>query len=410
MKLNDVILEAASPAQQAAIAIAKKKKAGMVKEQQLDEFAPLLAAGARLFMAAAPKIAQVLGQAGQAGARGAGQAARAGTEIAAKNAGKIGMGAGAYEIGSSVADIAKDIAAKVGTAIDEKTLLDLSALAFKYAIPAGIVLAVLYGGKKAIDSLFDEPKDQQGVAEGKADYNFDIEDLKRLEQIRDLSTLKAQALALISKPSAKPMKPEKVEWFKNALERMNSPLKVIKLMYDLLLSGEGNAVVGSRSSMNPNSYRQRFSEQGVAEDYNGEYDDEAGMADNNLETLQRAVEGIDDLIQSGDNLPEWCQEKIAVAKSMLVAVWDYMYSEEASDEVDPEVDEMFEAMQELVAEMAVKNRVSEDLVWEQFEAMPDNVLYEVKRKMLRTRVRTPASPPKCIRIRKKIRFGIPVTA
>ncbi len=311
MKLNDVILEAASPAQQAAIAIAKKKKAGMVKEQQLDEFAPLLAAGARLFMAAAPKIAQVLGQAGQAGARGAGQAARAGTEIAAKNAGKIGMGAGAYEIGSSVADIAKDIAAKVGTAIDEKTLLDLSALAFKYAIPAGIVLAVLYGGKKAIDSLFDEPKDQQGVAEGKADYNFDIEDLKRLEQIRDLSTLKAQALALISKPSAKPMKPEKVEWFKNALERMNSPLKVIKLMYDLLLSGEGNAVVGSRSSMNPNSYRQRFSEQGVAEDYNGEYDDEAGMADNNLETLQRAVEGIDDLIQSGDNLPEWCQEKIA---------------------------------------------------------------------------------------------------
>jgi hypothetical protein len=106
----------------------------------------------------------------------------------------------------------------------------------------------------------------EGVAEGKADYNFDIEDLKRLEQIRDLSTLKAQALALISKPSAKPMKPEKVEWFKNALERMNSPLKVIKLMYDLLLSGEGKAVVGTKSSMNPNSYRQRFGEQSMAED------------------------------------------------------------------------------------------------------------------------------------------------
>ena len=114
----------------------------------------------------------------------------------------------------------------------------------------------------------------------------------------------------------------------------------------------------------------------IMNEYNAEYDDEAGMADNNLETLQRAVEGIDDLIQSGDNLPEWCQEKIAVAKSMLVAVWDYMYSEEASDEVDPEVDEMFEAMQQLVSEMAHKNRVSEDLVWESFEALPDNVLYE----------------------------------
>jgi len=116
--------------------------------------------------------------------------------------------------------------------------------------------------------------------------------------------------------------------------------------------------------------------QGVAEEYNAEYDDEAGMADNNLETLDRAVEGIDRLIDSGDNLPEWCQEKIAVAKSMLVAVWDYMYSEESSDEVDPEVDEMFEAMDELAEEMAIKNRVSKDLVWEQFEAMDDRVLYE----------------------------------
>ncbi len=109
---------------------------------------------------------------------------------------------------------------------------------------------------------------------------------------------------------------------------------------------------------------------------NPEYNDEAGMADNNLETLERAVAGIDDLIQAGDNLPEWCQEKIAVAKSMLVAVWDYMESEEDSEEVDPEIDAMFEAMDQLAEEMAIKNRVSKDLVWEQFEAMPDNVLYE----------------------------------
>jgi hypothetical protein len=117
-------------------------------------------------------------------------------------------------------------------------------------------------------------------------------------------------------------------------------------------------------------------QQGMAEDYNPEYDDEAGMADNNLETLQRAVEGIDDLIQSGDNLPEWCQEKIAVAKSMLVAVWDYMYSEEASDEVDPEIDAMFEAMDQLAEELAAKHGVDVDTVWEDFESMDDNMLYE----------------------------------
>jgi len=116
--------------------------------------------------------------------------------------------------------------------------------------------------------------------------------------------------------------------------------------------------------------------QGMAEDYNPEYDDEAGMVENNLETLDRAVEGLDDLINSGDNLPEWCQEKIAVAKSMLVSVWDYMYSEEASDEVDPEIDEMFEAMDQLAEEMARKKGVSVDLVWETFEAMDDHMLYE----------------------------------
>jgi len=99
----------------------------------------------------------------------------------------------------------------------------------------------------------------------KPDTNFDIEDIKRLEQIRDLATLKTQAMALISKPSAKPMRPEKVEWFRSSLEQINSPVKVIKLMYDLMLSGEGHQVIGSRRSMNPNSYRSRFGEQGVAE-------------------------------------------------------------------------------------------------------------------------------------------------
>lgn len=71
----------------------------------------------------------------------------------------------------------------------------------------------------------------------------------------------------------------------------------------------------------------------LEEDFSSpEYDDEAGMADNNLSTLERAVDGIDDIINAGDNLPEWCQEKIAIAKSMLVTVWDYMKSEETSEQ------------------------------------------------------------------------------
>jgi len=107
----------------------------------------------------------------------------------------------------------------------------------------------------------------------KPDVNFDIEDIKRLEQIKDLATLKTQAMNLIAKPSAKPMRPEKVEWFRSSLERMDSPMKVIKLMYDLMLSGEGHQVIGSRRSMNPNSYRSRFGETVLnPKDMHGDYD------------------------------------------------------------------------------------------------------------------------------------------
>ena len=96
------------------------------------------------------------------------------------------------------------------------------------------------------------------VDEARADVNFDAEDLKRLERISDLETLKTQAFALISKPSAKPMKPEKVAWFRQALAGKSNKIAVIKMMYDLMLSGEGNSVIGSKNSMNPNSYRKVF--------------------------------------------------------------------------------------------------------------------------------------------------------
>ena len=37
-------------------------------------------------------------------------------------------------------------------------------------------------------------------------------------------------------------------------------MRIIKLMYDLLLSGEGHSVIGSKSSTSPNVYRSRFGE------------------------------------------------------------------------------------------------------------------------------------------------------
>ena len=78
-------------------------------------------------------------------------------------------------------------------------------------------------------------------------------------------------------------------------------------------------------------------QQGVAEDFNGEYDDEAGMAHSNLLTSARAVIGLLKTIDDRDNLPEWAQEKIAKAEMMLVSVWDYLQSQKAMGN-DPQVE------------------------------------------------------------------------
>ena len=122
---------------------------------------------------------------------------------------------------------------------------------------AAIAIAMKKAGKK--------PK--QGVAEGFTDDNFTIDDIHRLEQIKDFETLKARAKYLIKGKPARRMKPEKIAYFYDRVDTLTSPMKVIKMMYDLLLAGEGMKTIGSQNSTNPNVYQKRFTEeeQGVAE-------------------------------------------------------------------------------------------------------------------------------------------------
>ena len=111
---------------------------------------------------------------------------------------------------------------------------------------------------KATNKQFDNDK-KKHVEEG-PDDNFTPEDIKRLETINDIPTLKAQAKELIKGKAAKRMKADKIAFFYDKVDGMTNRMAIIKLMYDLLLAGEGNAVVGSRNSMKANSYRSRFGE------------------------------------------------------------------------------------------------------------------------------------------------------
>ena len=83
----------------------------------------------------------------------------------------------------------------------------------------------------------------------------------------------------------------------------------------------------SREYANSRPKKARKTPRNIKENYDGEYDDESGMAKSNLHTMLRAVKGLHDAIADGENLPEWVQEKIAGAKMNLVSVWDYILSQ-----------------------------------------------------------------------------------
>ena len=62
------------------------------------------------------------------------------------------------------------------------------------------------------------------------------------------------------------------------------------------------------------------------EAFNGEYDDEAGMAKDSLHTIVRSAKELEHALRSNENLPEWVQEKIGQIKGMMSSVTDYILS------------------------------------------------------------------------------------
>ena len=101
-----------------------------------------------------------------------------------------------------------------------------------------------------------------------------------------------------------------------------------------------NAKMGGAGKMKDKAKtipRKEKHKKAIAEGFNGEYDDEAGMAHSNLLTTARAVMGLLKTIKDKDNLPEWGQEKIAKAEMMLVSVWDYLQSQKQMGN-DPQQD------------------------------------------------------------------------
>jgi len=187
----------------------------LTKEDQLNEFAflaPALAAGARallpLLSRAGPALGRMASTAGKAGAEVAGKAAtgigkgtvelgKSAAQSTAQNAGKVGLGAGIYsiadEIGKSIPQgmnkvytdtkqATEALTGILGNALDGKTIGELGMAAAKYAIPLGLLLAAVYGGKKIIDQVMSEGEDDSIMGSiGKTfEGQEDLDTIKRL--------------------------------------------------------------------------------------------------------------------------------------------------------------------------------------------------------------------------------------
>jgi hypothetical protein len=92
-----------------------------------------------------------------------------------------------------------------------------------------------------------------------------------------------------------------------------------------------------------------------------EYHDEAGMVDNNLETIKRAAEELDNILGADDNMAEWAQEKLAVVKSMLVTIKDYVVSQKEAG-INPKIDQESDELAHTVAENASAGATSSGAV------------------------------------------------
>jgi hypothetical protein len=143
----------------------------------------------------------------------------------------------------------------------------------------------------------------------------------------------------------------------------------------------------------------------IVENFDGEYDDEAGMAQTNLHTIARAAQGLLDTIDDQENLPEWVQEKIAKVEGMMVTAWDYLLSQEEQG-MDPrmmeaksahpqqaakaiamkkagikpknesaELEEEFDLIESIIERLAQHNGVDAEVIWEDLETLTEDELY-----------------------------------
>jgi len=133
-------------------------------------------------------------------------------------------------------------------------------------------------------------------------------------------------------------------------------------------SGEKMRKPGSEGA--PTAAALKASQTNEAKD-NKEYGYEGDMALNQLATLTRCADMIKDLLKPDTDLPEWVQSKITLATDYIQTAADYLYSEMKED-----VEAQFDLIEEMVSDLATQHNLDPEMIWETFEEISDEELFE----------------------------------
>jgi hypothetical protein len=206
---------------------------------------------------------------------------------------------------------------------------------------------------------------QGDVKHKKAEYAESLQHMLE-SALRDKEDLQAkrkalQDLSMNKDVDQKAVTQRKLDLEKEAKKKGISEGRVKELMMDLRALNDAEFQARYRITKAEARAGLASKNEGVAEEFDSpEYNDEAGMARGNLLTLARAVKGLMDTIDNNDNLPEWCQEKIAKSEMMLVTVWDYLLSQKEQG-IDPSVKEATRTFAPPKTDLKVGDRVVADL-------------------------------------------------
>ena len=87
------------------------------------------------------------------------------------------------------------------------------------------------------------------------------DDIAKIATMDDLDAAKKLAIKLITAKTRRPMTKEKIMWFTNSINDTKSINRLVKMLFDMMLSGEGHGVIGDRYSTAKSSYRRQFDEE-----------------------------------------------------------------------------------------------------------------------------------------------------